>query len=43
MGIVYISRLYFDAPEDVDEAVDGGRMQNEIDSLRLEVGRRVNW
>ena len=34
---VCVFRLYFDMPEDVGETVDGGRMLNEIDNLKLEV------
>lgn len=37
LQLLFYYRLYFDTPEDGDETVDGGRMQNEIDSLKLEV------
>ncbi|XP_060575609.1 E3 ubiquitin-protein ligase TRAIP-like [Ruditapes philippinarum] len=35
-----IERLYFDAPEDNDGVVDDGKLQNEIDRLKLEVRKR---
>ncbi|XP_045163292.2 E3 ubiquitin-protein ligase TRAIP-like [Mercenaria mercenaria] len=35
-----IERLYFDAPEDNNEVVDDGRLQNEIDRLKLEIRKK---